>query len=212
MASCHDGNEGYSDCNLRQALRERAAQREQPPLRSKAWKSALIRAEKVELLLLDVDGVLTDGSVIYSQDGGEAKKFNTRDGFGLRLLQEAGVAVGLITARSSEAVRRRAEELNIQHIYTGCADKLSVYRDILSQVNCSTEQTAFMGDDWLDLPVLLRVGCSFAPAAAAEEVRRRVDYVTERSGGNGAVREVCELILEAGGQLSVLLKKYTKVV
>lgn len=205
-----EGTEDYSDCELTQSLRERAAKREQPIARSDAWKSTLIRAKKIELLLLDVDGVLTDGRVIYSQGGGESKQFNTKDGFGLRILQEAGIAVGLITARSSEAVQRRVEELKIEHFYTGCSDKMTVYNEILAQTALAPEQTAFMGDDWLDLPVLLRVGCSLAPVDAVAEVRQRADYVTEQQGGKGAVREVCELILEAKGQLAPLLAKYIR--
>ncbi|MCI5144145.1 MAG: 3-deoxy-D-manno-octulosonate 8-phosphate phosphatase [Candidatus Electrothrix sp. AR3] len=210
MADCLSGAGGYSDCNLTQALRERAREREQPMLRSAAWKSTLIRAKKVQLLLLDVDGVLTDGSLLYSLDGGESKRFHTQDGFGLRILQEAGIAVGLITARCSEVVQRRAKELKIEHIYTGCPDKGRIYSEILAQTGYRSEQTAFMGDDWLDLPVLLRVGCSFAPANAVPEVRQRVDYVTEQAGGFGAVREACELILEARGELAAKLVKYTQ--
>ncbi|XOF34439.1 MAG: KdsC family phosphatase [Candidatus Electrothrix sp. YB6] len=211
MSNCSDssGCSGYSDCSLTQALRERAMQRARPVPRSDAWQAALMRAKKVELLLLDVDGVLTDGILFYSGTAEEMKGFNTQDGFGLRLLREAGLAVGLITARSSEAVFRRAEELKLDHVYTDCRNKAEIYNEILFQSGRKPEQTAYMGDDWLDLPVLLQVGCSFAPADAAPEVRRQVDYVTERCGGHGAVREACDLILEARGLLAPLLKKYT---
>ncbi|MCI5224281.1 MAG: phenylphosphate carboxylase subunit delta [Candidatus Electrothrix sp. AR4] len=170
----------------------------------------MMRAKNVELLLLDVDGVLTDGTLFYSGAAEEIKGFNTLDGFGLRLLRDAGIAVGLITARSSEALNRRAGELKLEYIYTDCRDKVLGYKEILTLSGCSADQTAYMGDDWLDLPVLLRVGCSFAPADAAAEVRQRVDYVTGRAGGHGAVREACELILEAQGKYSALLEKYTK--
>lgn len=185
-------------------------ERERPIMRNDAWKTALMRAKSIELLLLDVDGVLTDGTLLYAGTAEEIKGFNTQDGFGLRLLRDAGIAVGLITARSSEAVNRRAEELKLDYVYTDCRDKESVYKEILTQSGCTTEQTAYMGDDWLDLPVLSRVGCSFAPANAAAEVRRRVDYVTEMAGGHGAVREACELILEARGEYSALLAQYTQ--
>ncbi|WP_417909152.1 KdsC family phosphatase [Candidatus Electronema sp. PJ] len=198
----------YSDCGLTQVLRERAAEREKLVERSAAWKAALIKAKKVELLLLDVDGVLTDGTVFYTPEAGEIKGFNTQDGFGLRILQEAGVAVGLITARNSEAVSKRARDLKIKHIYAGSTDKAAAYAEILGKTALWPEQTAYMGDDWLDLPVLIKVGCAFAPANAAPEVRQRVDYVTERSGGQGAVREACELILEAKGLLAAILKKH----
>jgi 3-deoxy-D-manno-octulosonate 8-phosphate phosphatase (KDO 8-P phosphatase) len=186
--------------------------REQPVPRSDAWQAAMMRAKKVELLLLDVDGVLTDGTLFYAGASEEIKAFNTLDGFGLRLLREAGIAVGLITARSSAAVSRRAGELKLDYMYTDCRNKRDAYASILAQQELQPEQTAYMGDDWLDLPILMQVGCSFAPADAAAEVRRQVDYVTERSGGHGAVREVCELILEARGLFARLLNKYMQII
>ena len=190
--------------------RERGLERNLPAERSEAWKSTLKRAKKVELLLLDVDGVLTDGTIIYTHDGGESKGFNTQDGFGLRILQDAGVAVGLITARTSEAVSRRAADLGFAHLYQGRKDKSAVYKEILSKTGLSPEQTSYMGDDLLDLPLLLEVGCSFAPANAVAEVRQRVHYTTVHFGGHGAVREVCDLILEARGQLAGILATYSK--
>jgi 3-deoxy-D-manno-octulosonate 8-phosphate phosphatase (KDO 8-P phosphatase) len=208
MDKVSDNNGTYSDCGLTQSLRERAMKREQPISRSDAWRAAMMRAKKVEVLLLDVDGVLTDGTLFYSGVSEEIKGFNTLDGFGLRLLRDAGIAVGLITARSSEAVSRRAKELKLEHVYTDCRNKREAYAAVLKQHGWKPEQTAYMGDDWLDLTVLMQVGCSFAPANAAAEVRRQVDYVTERSGGHGAVREACELILEAKGLLSQLLNEY----
>ncbi|CAK8714157.1 3-deoxy-D-manno-octulosonate 8-phosphate phosphatase (KDO 8-P phosphatase) [Candidatus Electrothrix aarhusensis] len=208
MDKVSDNNNTYSDCELTQSLRERAMKREQPILRSNAWRTAMMRAKKAKVLLLDVDGVLTDGTLFYSGASEEIKGFNTLDGFGLRLLRDAGIAVGLITARSSEAVSRRAKELKLEHVYTDCRNKKEAYAAVLEQHGWKPEQTAYMGDDWLDLPVLMQVGCSLAPANAAAEVRRQVDYVTERSGGHGAVREACELILEAKGLLSQLLHEY----
>jgi 3-deoxy-D-manno-octulosonate 8-phosphate phosphatase (KDO 8-P phosphatase) len=201
---------GYSDCALTQALHERAAEREQPIVRSTAWNSTIVKAKKVDLLLLDVDGVLTDGTVFYTAEAGEMKGFNTQDGFGLRILQEAGIAVGLITARSSEAVNKRANDLKLKHIYAGRSDKAAAYAEILAQTGLLPEQTAYMGDDWLDLPVMAKVGCAFAPANAVAEVRQRADYLTERSGGSGAVREVCELILEAKGLLTAIFTRYSQ--
>ena len=208
--SCPVAPNGYSDCNLTQALRERAMERNKPIQRSDAWKAMLIRAKKIELLLLDVDGVLTDGTITYTHDGGESKGFNTQDGFGLRILQESGVAVGLITARISEAVSRRAADLGFAYLYQGRDDKTAVYNEILQQAGFDRQQTGYMGDDLLDLPLLSQVGCAFAPANAVAEVRQRVHYTTERNGGHGAVREVCELILEARGQLSYILAKYAR--
>jgi 3-deoxy-D-manno-octulosonate 8-phosphate phosphatase (KDO 8-P phosphatase) len=208
MDNVSKNKDGYSDCELTQSLRERAMKRTQPIQRSAAWQAALMRAKKVEVLLLDVDGVLTDGTLFYLGALEEMKAFNTLDGFGLRLLRDAGIAVGLITARSSEAVARRAKELKLDHVYSDCRNKREAYTTLLEQQGWQAEQTAYMGDDWLDLPVLTQVGCSFAPANAAAEVCRQVDYVTERSGGQGAVREACELILEAKGLLSQLLNTY----
>ena len=203
-------NESYSDCALTQALQERAAAREKSVVRSPAWQAALPKATKIELLLLDVDGVLTDGTVFYTPASGEIKGFNTQDGFGLRILQEAGISAGIITARSSEAVRRRAEDLKLRHLYAGCSDKAAALAEILAQTSLQAEQLAYMGDDWLDLPVLNKVGCAFAPANAAPELRQRVDYVTERSGGHGAVREACELILAAKGLLTDVFTRYNQ--
>jgi 3-deoxy-D-manno-octulosonate 8-phosphate phosphatase (KDO 8-P phosphatase) len=166
-----------------------------------AWLEAVPRAKQVQLLLLDVDGVLTDGSITYVSGGGETKSFNTQDGLGLRLLQDSGVTVGIITARTSEAVIRRAQDLRIPHVYQGKQDKLTVYEEILKQTGLRPPQTAYMGDDLVDLPILNRVGLAAAPANAVAEIRQRVHYTTERHGGRGAVREVCDLILEARGQL-----------
>lgn len=204
--SCPAG--GYSDCALTQALRERAAEREKPVPRSTAWRTALNKAKKIELLLLDVDGVLTDGTVFYTPDAGEIKGFNTQDGFGLRILQEAGVKVGLITARKAEAVIRRAKDLKIEHVCAGCSEKGAAFDEMLAKTGLKPEQAACMGDDWLDLPMLLRAGCFFAPANAAPELRQRADYVAERCGGHGAVREICELILEAKGLLTGILARH----
>jgi 3-deoxy-D-manno-octulosonate 8-phosphate phosphatase (KDO 8-P phosphatase) len=200
---------GYpSDCELTQALRERAMERNRPVLRSKQWKTLLSRSKQIKLLLLDVDGVLTDGTIVYTEDGGESKGFNTQDGFGLRMLQDSGVDVGLITARTSEAVRRRAGDLGFAYLYQGRKDKNAVYEEILNSTGLRPLHTAYMGDDWLDLPLLSRVGLSAAPADAVAEVRQRVDYVCEHGGGHGAVREFCELILEGRGQLQALLTQY----
>ena len=185
-------------------------ERNKPIPRSDAWKTNLIRARKVEILLLDVDGVLTDGTILYTEEGGESKAFNTQDGLGLRLLQDAGVAVGLITARLSGAVAKRAADLGFAHLYAGREDKAAAYTELLAETGLTSQQTAYMGDDLLDLPVLVKAGCSFAPANAVAEVRQRVHYTTIHSGGHGAVREVCEMILEARGQLAGILATFTR--
>lgn len=210
--ACGAGNgKSYpSDCDLTQGLLEKARERNQPLVRSDSWKRALSRAKEIKLLLLDVDGVLTDGTIIYTHDGGESKGFNTQDGFGLRILQDAGVEVGLITARTSEAVNRRAADLRLKYVYQGSGRKLEVYEEILRQSGLRPPQTAYMGDDWLDLPLLNRAGLSLAPANGVAEVLQQVHYVTSRKGGHGAVREACDLILEAKGQLAPLLRTYSK--
>lgn len=206
---CGAGNQGYpSDCELTQALREKANQRVQPIMRSDEWRAALPRARDVKLLLLDVDGVLTDGTITYTHDGGESKGFNTQDGFGLRILQDSGVDVGVITARTSEAVTRRAGDLGMKYVFQGAGRKMDVYEKILADSGLRAMHTAYMGDDWLDLQLLGRVGFAVAPANAVAEVQQRAHYVTGRSGGRGAVREVCELILEARGEFSSIFKKY----
>jgi len=198
-----------SDCELTQALREKAHERNRPIMRSEEWKSVLPRAKEVKLLLLDVDGVLTDGTITYTHDGGESKGFNTQDGFGLRILQDAGVDVGLITARTSEAVTRRAGDLQLKYVFQGSGKKNDVYEKILVESGLRPLQTAYMGDDWLDLQLLARVGFAAAPANAVAEVRQNVHYVTTKSGGHGAVREVCDLILDARGELAEIFRRYT---
>lgn len=191
---------GYpSDCEVTAGLREKARVRQEAAAgeRGYVWNACLPRAKAIKLLLLDVDGVLTDGSIIYSHDGGETKSFNTRDGFGIRLLQKIGVEVGLITARESEAVSRRALDLKLRHVFQKSGNKLDVFRKITQELQLQPDEVAYMGDDWLDLPLLTRVGLAAAVADAAPEVRARVHYVTRRSGGHGAVREICDLIIAA---------------
>ena len=184
--------------------------RNRPVERSPSWLAALPRAKSVQLLLLDVDGVLTDGSLTYGTGGSECKSFNTQDGLGIRLLQESGVEVGIITARTSEAVTRRAQDLHIRHIYQGKSDKLIIFEEILKETGLRPPQVAYMGDDWLDLPILNRVGFATAPANAVPEIRQRVHYTAERSGGRGAVREICDLLLEAQGQLDRMRAKFDR--
>ena len=199
-----------TDCELTEALRERARRRSRPVPRSAAWQEALPRARQVRLLLLDVDGVLTDGTITYGTDGIETKSFHTQDGLGLKLLQESGVAAGIITARASEAVLRRTAELGLAHVVQGATDKLAAFEAILRETGLRPPQTAYMGDDWMDLPLLNRVGLAAAPANAVAEVRQRVHYTTERTGGRGAVREVCDLLLEAQSNLERLFARFDR--
>jgi 3-deoxy-D-manno-octulosonate 8-phosphate phosphatase (KDO 8-P phosphatase) len=170
--------------------------------------AALARAAPIQLLLLDVDGVLTDGSILYSHDGTESKSFNTQDGLGLRLLLEAGVETGVITARTSEAVTRRAQDLKMRYVFQGASNKLTVYKEIVSQSGLKPFEIAYMGDDWLDLVLLVRVGFAAVPANGVMEVQQVAHYVSRKAGGHGAVREVCDFLLEAKGVTQQLLQGY----
>ncbi len=204
------GNAYPSDCQLTEGLRQKAMAKNKSVVRSQAWQEALISAKQVRLLLLDVDGVLTDGTLRYTSGGEEIKCFNTQDGLGIKLLQDSGVEVGVITARSSEMVARRAKELTLAHLYQGKRDKLSAYEEILKKTGLRPMHTAYMGDDWLDLPLLNRVGFAAAPANSVVEIRQRVHYISERRGGHGAVREVCDLIMEAQGNYTKMFGRFDK--
>ena len=200
---------GYpSDCEVREGYRRIAREKAAHENRSQAWKNSLPKAKEIKLLLLDVDGVLTDGSLIYSHEGKESKAFNTQDGFGLRMLQDAGVEVGIITARSSEALDRRSQDLKIAHLYQGAMNKLEAYKEIINKTGYKPFEIAYMGDDWLDMVLLKRVGLAVAPANAVQEVMEMVHYTTEQTGGHGAVRELCDLILEAQGRFKEFLQLY----
>lgn len=171
--------------------------------------SALVaRARAVRLLLLDVDGVLTDGGLHYGADGDEAKTFHVHDGHGLKLLQAAGVPVGIITSRESPLVARRAAELGIAHLRQGCADKRQACADLLAGLDLAADAVAYVGDDVIDLPVMTRVGLAVAVADAHPEVRAHAHWTTRAGGGRGAVREVCDLLLAAHGRLGAALAAY----
>ena len=204
------GGQYPSDCEVMEGLRQRALARTEQDERGYVWRNCLPLAKEIRLLLLDVDGVLTDGSVVYAQSGSELKSFNTKDGFGIRLLQEAGIEVGLITARSSEAVQRRAQDLKLAHVYQGVRNKIEAFDRILAEQKLSPQQVAYMGDDWLDLPLLSRVGLAVTVADAVTEVKAVAHYVARREGGRGAVRELCELIIEAKGLREELLGRYLR--
>jgi 3-deoxy-D-manno-octulosonate 8-phosphate phosphatase (KDO 8-P phosphatase) len=164
-------------------------------------------AARVRLLALDVDGVLTDGRLYFDSQGNESKAFNTRDGLGLKALQRFGIQLAIITGRKSPMVAIRATQLDIQHVYQGSDDKLSAYMDLIQKTGLAAEQVCYAGDDWVDLPVLRRVGLSVTVSDADEEVKNRVHWVTSRPGGHGAVREICDLILSAQGHDQTLLQE-----
>ena len=166
------------------------------------------RLKKIKLLLLDVDGVLTDGRIIYSSDGFETKAFDVKDGHGLKMLQRAGIDVGIITGRDSSVVAHRAQELGIKILYQGVKDKLIPFREILETYGVKEDEIAYVGDDIVDLPILLRAGFAATVADALPEVKAHVHYVTERNGGRAAVREICDLILKASNRWDDVTAKY----
>ena len=153
--------------------------------------------QRLRLFATDVDGVLTDAGMYYSESGEELKKFNTRDGMGIKLLQRTGLITALITMEETKLVTRRAEKLAIPEVHQGVRDKLAVMREMVARHGLTLQQVAYIGDDVNDLEVLNAVGFSAAPADALPAVRNAVDYVCRQKGGEGAVREVADLILEA---------------
>ncbi|MBK1643501.1 3-deoxy-D-manno-octulosonate 8-phosphate phosphatase [Thiocapsa imhoffii] len=157
------------------------------------------RAAHIRLVIFDVDGVLTDGSLYLGDDGQEYKAFNSRDGHGMVLLQESGVVIGIITGRTSQVVRIRMESLGISHLYQGCRDKLPAYEALKSDLGLADTEIAYVGDDLVDLPIMRRVGLAIAVADAHHLVRGHAHLCTQAGGGRGAAREVCELIMEAQG-------------
>jgi 3-deoxy-D-manno-octulosonate 8-phosphate phosphatase (KDO 8-P phosphatase) len=157
------------------------------------------KAAKVRLLLLDVDGVLSDGGIVYDGEGRESKRFHVRDGHGIVLLHRAGIETGIISGRTSAATDVRARELKIGIVFQGVQDKLACFRDLLDARGLAAEQVAFVGDDIVDLPVLRAAGFAAAVADAEPYLFDAADFVTSRPGGQGAVREVAEFLLRATG-------------
>ncbi len=165
------------------------------------------KLKKIKLLLLDVDGVLTDGSIIYNDNGIETKVFNVRDGLGIRLLMESGIEIYIITGRSSDVLKHRCKNLGITHIFDNVRDKKKVLNSILETTGIEVEEIAFMGDDLLDLSIMKKVGLSVAVADAHDIIIKNANVVTSKKGGTGAVREVCEAILKAQGLWEKNLKR-----
>ena len=166
------------------------------------------RAAKIKLVLFDVDGVLTDGKILMHADGSESKTFDIKDGTGIVWALRQGLTVGFLSARSSAATAQRAAQLGVTLVHQGVRSKLDTYDQIVDGLILDDDQTAYMGDDLLDLPVLMRVGLATAPADAAAEVRSRVHWVTNSKGGSGAARELIEVILRAQGRWEALLATY----
>lgn len=170
--------------------------------------TVLLCAQGVRVLFLDVDGVLTDGGLLFSESGETLKRFNTLDGHGLKMLQKGGITPVVITGRDSKALRVRLQALGITHAHFGTEDKFPAAQQTLDTLGCTWAQAAAMGDDWPDLPMMCRAALACAPANAQVEVRARAHYVTQAQGGHGAVRELCDLLLVASGRYADLLAGY----
>jgi len=171
---------------------------------------ALARARRVRLVIFDVDGVLTDGRLWYTPQGDELKAFHAFDGHGVKLLRMAGLDTGIISGRDSPAVAKRAKDLGIEHVMQGIENKHAAFDRMLRRAKVKRAATAYMGDDVVDLPVLMRCGFACAPHEAPEDVRRRAHYIASADAGHGAAREVCEFILEAQGKLGPILRRFLK--
>ena len=167
----------------------------------------LLQAQGIKLVFFDVDGVLTDGGLYFGETGETIKRFHTLDGHGLKLLQRAGIAPAVITGRDSKALRLRLAALGIEHVHSGKEDKQPAAEETLKTLGLDWSQAAAMGDDWPDLPVMQRCALACAPPNAHVEVKAMAHYVTQASGGQGAARELCDLLLVASGKYAALLRE-----
>ncbi len=168
------------------------------------------RARKIKLLILDVDGVLTDGRIILDNEGNEFKSFHVRDGHGIKVLIRHGVNVAIITGRHSRVVERRAHELGIKEVYQKCFNKRIAYDEIKKKYSLKDEEIAYIGDDIVDIPLLTKVGLPVVVSDAAEDAKRYASLITRERGGRGAVREVTDLILKAKGLWEGIINEYNK--
>jgi len=171
---------------------------------------ALEKAKNLKLLILDVDGVLTDGKLFFDNEGNEYKAFHARDGHGIKLLRQTGVEVAVISGRKSNSVALRMKNLGIELVYQGHENKIAAFNEIIEKMGILPEQAAHVGDDLLDLPVMIRVGLAIAVNDANFAVKQRADWCTTMPGGNGAVREVCDLIMQAQGRFDEVVDMYLK--
>ena len=170
--------------------------------------SILDKAKRVRLAAFDVDGVLTDGALYYTDAGEEFKAFNVQDGHGIKMLQESGVVIAIITSRSSKLVANRARNLGIDHLYQGVENKLDAMNALLTKLGLTLVEASYMGDDVIDLPVLRRCGFAASVPEAPALVRQHAHYITRARGGHGAVREYCEVVMHAQGSLDAALARY----
>jgi 3-deoxy-D-manno-octulosonate 8-phosphate phosphatase (KDO 8-P phosphatase) len=167
-----------------------------------------LKARAIKVAIFDVDGVLTDGGLHYSDSGEETKIFDVRDGHGMKMLQASGVELAIITSRTSRCVARRAENLGIELLFQGVLNKVAAFERLTDDLGMDASACAYMGDDWVDLPVLIRCGLALSVPEAPAVVRERVHYVTRAAGGRGAVREACELIMQAQGTFDTQLAAF----
>ena len=168
------------------------------------------KAKKLKLLILDVDGVLTDGKLFFDHQGNEYKSFHARDGHGIKLLRQTGVEVAVISGRKSNSVALRMKNLGIEHVYQGHENKQAAFNEIIEKIGITPEQAAHVGDDLLDLPIMTRVGLAIAVSDANFAVKQRADWCTTLPGGHGAVREVCDFIMQAQGHFDEVVNAYLK--
>lgn len=168
------------------------------------------KARQIRLLVLDVDGIFSDGRLTFTNNADELKSFDVQDGFGIKCIQDAGIKVAVITGRSSFIVHNRMQSLGISHIIQGREDKGDALRELCEEIGIDLNETAYMGDDWPDLTALGLVGLALTAPNAHEEVRKRVHLVTQARGGRGAVREVCDLLLKAQGKYEETLAHYIR--
>jgi len=177
---------------------------------SEVTETVLARAKNIKVIIFDVDGVMTDGGLTIGDDAQEYKTFHAHDGLGMKLLKKSGVQMAIITGRTSKVVTTRAETTGIAHFYQGVEDKLVAFNDLIKELNVKPEEAAFMGDDIVDVPPMLRCGLAISVPAAPSSVKERAHYVTTRQGGKGAVREVCELLMKAQGTYDAITAQYFK--
>lgn len=168
----------------------------------------LDKIKQLKLLILDVDGVLTDGRLFFDEHGKEYKCFHARDGHGIKLLQQSGVEVAVISGRKSQSVAVRMQSLGVEHVYQGHENKRAAFAELLQNLNLQPEQVAHVGDDVLDLPIMLQAGFAVAVFDANFAVKQRADWCTQSPGGLGAVREVCDLIMQVQGTFDAMLQTY----
>jgi 3-deoxy-D-manno-octulosonate 8-phosphate phosphatase (KDO 8-P phosphatase) len=166
------------------------------------------KLDNIKLLLLDVDGVLTDGSIVYDDLGNQIKAFNAKDGFGIRMLAESGTQIGIVTGRFSKALVHRCRDLGIKHIWQGVKDKEVALKEILETLCVSTDEIAYIGDDLPDLPIMRKVGLAIAVADAHPELKTVSHLITKSRGGRGAVREICEALLKAKNQYNEMILRF----